>query len=228
MKLFQVVQDAPAQPKLGKAIRAWFVGLGALVVLYLVLEFFHNTTELTPVHDWVMTACLAIAGLCGLASGALAMRKSKEMSTSQRVRLTIALWLLGSLVTFLAGSRLAGSVEGLIDFPAGKTTSYSARLLISRSYRTHGKGASQYIQTTPIQSNLEITKDDYDFMLAHRRVGDSTRDPDQISSKGYFCAQVTMQQSGDALRVLHAGNYKLPKGTVIICPSNSAPTGSPR
>jgi hypothetical protein len=70
----------------------------------------------------------------------------------------------------------------------------------------------------PIWSNLEITRADYEFMLANRRPGDKGKNPDEISSKGYFCARVTLEQAGDALRVLHAGNRTLPQGTVMVCP----------
>jgi hypothetical protein len=56
-------------------------------------------------------------------------------------------------------------------------------------------------------------------MRTHRRAGDNKGDPDKISSNGYFCAHVTIQQSGNALRVLHAGSHNLPKGSVVICPS---------
>ena len=80
-----------------------------------------------------------------------------------------------------------------------------------------GRGRSWNIQTTPIWSNLDITQADYEFMRTHRRPGDLSTDPDEIPSKGYFCAKVTLQQADEALRVLNAGTYKLPLGTIGIC-----------
>jgi hypothetical protein len=65
---------------------------------------------------------------------------------------------------------------------------------------------------------MEVTESDYQFMLSHRRPGDTLHNPDEISSKGHFCAKVTLQESDRALRVLHAGSRKLPPGTVIFCP----------
>ena len=94
-----------------------------------------------------------------------------------------------------------------------------ALLLISRAYRTEGKGQSWSIQTMPIWSNLNITQVDYDCMLHHRRPEDIGHNTNEISSRGYFCAHVTMQQSGSALRVLNAGSRKLPSGTIVICPT---------
>ena len=65
----------------------------------------------------------------------------------------------------------------------------------------------------PIWSNIDITQSDYNFMLGHRSPDDNGRDEDEIRSNGYFCAKATLQQPGEALRVLHAGTYKLPQGS---------------
>lgn len=129
--------------------------------------------------------------------------------------------LMGLMSVFLFLGETANVIEGIIDFPPDKTQSSRELLSISRAYQTHGKGRSWNIQTTPIWSNLDITQDDYKFMLAHRRPGDGGRDADEISSEGYFCARVTIQVSGDAIRVMNAGTHKLPKGTVVICPTNA-------
>src|SRR5215471_14188669 len=213
--------SAAEHAKVGKGILGWFIGFGVTLLLYGILGWFDNTTELTPGHDNVLQACFGIAGLGGLASGVLVFRKSKGMAAWRRAGLAISIGLVGFLCVFMVSSRTADIVEGMIDFPPGKTTSGQTLLLISRAYQTHGKGRSWNIQTTPIWSNLDITEDDYAFMLAHRRVGDNPRDPDKISSNGYFCVYVTIQKSGNALRVLHAGSHTLPKGSVVICPTSS-------
>lgn len=207
--------------RMTKSLWGWLIGLVVLVVLSLVLGWFDNTTELRPTHDNVLLACFATAGLSGLACAAVAIRKSKNLLVWRRTGLAFSFAMLGFISVFLLTDRAASIIEGLKDFPPDKTSTSSALLLISRAYQTHGKGRSWNIQTTPIWSNLEITEDDYEFMLAHRRVGDNSRDPDEISSKGYFCVHVTIQSSGDALRVLHAGSHKLPKGSVVICSPSS-------
>ena len=215
--------SAGEQLRMGKCIRGWLVGIGCLWVLYLVLGWFDNTTELSPSHDGVLLACFAIAGVSGLASGIVGTRNSKNMTVWRRAALVFGLSMLGFLSVAMVSIRTATIVEGLIDFPPDKTKTYTTLILISRAYQTHGKGRSWNIQTTPIWSDLEITKEDYEFMRTHRRIGDNTTDPDEISSKGYFCAHVRIQQSGNALRVLHAGSLKLPKGSVVICASQSDP-----
>jgi hypothetical protein len=75
----------------------------------------------------------------------------------------------------------------------------------------------------PLWSNLSISELDYDYMRGHRAPWDKGTNPDEISSRGYFCAKVTLQRSGNAVRVLHAGNGVLPAGTVRECPVNSQP-----
>ena len=205
----------------GKGVFGWFIGSGILLLLYVVLGWFDNTTELVPAHQDVETATFCIAGMAGIVFAGAAIYLSKTWAFWRRIGFAFAFLLLGTLLGFMAGYRTANIVEGLIDFPPAKTRSYTALLLISRAYQTHGKGESWNIQTTPIWSNLDITKDDYNFMLAHRRPGDQSQNPDEISSKGYFCAQVTVEQSGNALRVMNAGSHKLPKGTVIECPART-------
>lgn len=166
--------------------------------------------------------CLLLVGRCGRAwfdvSRGLWPSNSQSMAG---IYLAIALAMLGFLAVFLLSSRIATLAENHLDFPAANTRGFSGFLLINRAYRTHGKGQSWNIQTMPIWSNLDITPSDYGFMLKHRRPGDPGRDADEISSRGFFCAHVLMQQSGNAVRVLNAGSRKLPSGTVVICPASS-------
>jgi hypothetical protein len=201
-----------------KLVLVWFLGLLVLVLLSPVLGWFDNATELTPSHNGILTGCFVLAGLGGLLSALVPILAWDRGSVRSHLVASFAFGVMGLIAVFLVSSRAADVVEGLIDFPPARTTSRPALLLISRAYHTHGKGRSWNIQTMPIWSDLNITEDDYDFMLAHRRVTDKARNSDEISSRGYFCAQVTIEQSGDALRVMHAGSHKLPRNTVVLCP----------
>jgi len=200
----------------------WLAGPLALLAVYTILGCFDTTTEITPSHNSVFNASFALGGLGAVVLLGVAIFGRQKMPVWQRIYLGIALAILGFLSVFLLSNRIAQLVENHADFPAGRAKTYPAFLLISRAYRTHGKGQSWNIQTMPIWSNLNITERDYMFMLHNRRPGDSGYGPDEISSNGYFCAHVTMQQAGSALRVLNSGSSKLPKGTVVICPSNSS------
>lgn len=206
------------ESKSGRFPGYWLIGLLVILSLYFGLGWFDTTTELRPSHDNVLQICFVIGGLAGLISGVMAVIKSEGLAGWRRFGLTFAVAIVGFTAFFLLSSRASDIVEGLTDFPPGRTRTYPTLLLISRAYQTHGKGRSWNIQTTPLWSDLEITENDYNFMLAHRQPGDKSQNADEISSRGYFCAQVTVQQSGDAIRIMHAGSRKLPKGTVIVCP----------
>jgi hypothetical protein len=203
----------------GRGLLACFVGPLFLLLVYGALGWFDTTTELTPSHDLVLQTCFVIAALAGMICAWLSIRESRGLAAWRRGFIACCLMLVGSISAFLVSSRSADLIEGLIDFPPARTGTYSGTLIIWRAYQTHGKGRSWNIQTTPIWSNLDVTEADYYFMLAHRSPNDQGRNPDEISSHGFFCARVTLQQSGNALRIMHAGSQKLPVGTVIICPT---------
>jgi len=190
----------------------------------MILGLFDTTTELVPTHDKVDQACLGVAGLCGLLACGTGIYLTRELTVVQRVILPLVLMLETAIGIFLVASHLSSMTEGWVDFPAGKSHTSQALLPISRAYQTHGKGSSQYIQTMPIWSNLEITREDFAFMRNHRRPDGDVKNYDEIPSRGYFCAKVTIEQSDKALRILHSGSQKLPQGTVILCP---VPTGLP-
>lgn len=207
---------APSRAKIATPV-VW--GMIGGIWLVLVLHWLDDTTELTPSHDGVLNACLLASGLIALLCIGVVLRKWNGINVARRVVLALSLGLVAFIVMFTASDFAADATEGWIDFPRGRTTTVQGLLFIERAYRTHGRTWSYTIQTTPFWSNLDISEQDYDFMLAHRRPGDLGRSPDEISSRGYFCARVTLERSGDALRVMHAGTHQLPAGTVVVCPS---------
>ena len=195
------------------------IAAGAAMLAYLILSSFDTTTELIPDHESISDACLILGGLGAAVAAAIALAQWKKLAIAQRIVWPPAFALLGFLTLFMVSSEAANLVENRIDFPPAQTKTFDGYLLISRAYWTHGKGQSWNIQTMPIWSDMEITQADYNFMLAHRPVGQQTADRDEITSRGYFCAHVAMQRTDKALRVLHAGGSKLPQGTVVICPA---------
>ncbi len=213
-------RESANQPPISRALVWWLVGLGVFFLLSLAIGWFDNTTQLSPSRDSVLTVCLAIASLSGLVFGIIVVRNSKEMPVWRRAGLSL-FGLVGFIAAFQMVTSTTNIALGWIDFPPNKTKTYPTKMSISRAYQTHGKGRSWNIQTTPIWSYLDITEDDYKFMLTHRPPADRSSDPDEISSEGYFCAKVTVQQSGAATRILYAGTHKLPKGTVVICSSRT-------
>lgn len=213
-------QKVPS-PSLGRLGAIWLISLFGVLLASYGIGWFDRSTELTPSHGDVMSMCFLGGALVGVVSAGVAVWQSAKLPIFRRVVAAFLFALIGFMGVFLFLSETANIIEGIIDFPPGKTQSSREHLLISRAYQTHEKGRSWNIQTMPIWSNLDITQDDYKFMLAHRRPGDDGRDPDEISSDGYFCARVTIQVSGDAIRVMHAGRHTLPKGTVVLCPTSA-------
>lgn len=216
-----MIEAAQTQkPRFSKLAIIWVCLLFSLFVLGLALGLFDRTTGLppTPLQDGLLTLSWLAAGLMGLLTVCVAIWQVTGLPIWRRALGAIAGGLFGLLATFGTLMPLADIGSGWIDFPRDKVRSFPTLLLISRAYQTHGKGRSWNIQTEPIWSNIDITEDDYAFMLAHRRPGDRGKDPDEISSRGYFCARVTIERAGEAMRVMHAGRQKLPEGSVIVCP----------
>ena len=201
-----------------KSIWALFLGALSLIPISMAVGWFDNATELIPTHEKIAQACLIFAGLCGLFAGGAGIYLTKKLTIIQRIMLPLVFMFEAAIGIFLVTNHVASIVEGRLDFPAGKTHTRQVLFLISRAYQTHGKSASQYIQTMPIWSNLEITHEDFVFMQNNRRPGDDGHNSDEIASRGYFCVKVTIEESDKALRILHSGSRKLPQDTVIRCP----------
>jgi len=215
--------DIAESTKLSRWDKAWW-GIAVCVFVLMFASFqFDTTTELTPDHtgqSMMVGVVFAIAfGLWGAVAG---WRNPNQPGTINRIMAAFGLFIAGTIFVALAslgGGKLAWNA---IDFPSGKTREYdNVLLMVSRAYHTHGKSQHNVIQTMPIWTNLNVSNADYAFMLAHRRADDHGTDRDEIASKGWFCAKVKVQQSGDALRVMHAGSLDLPEGSVALCPTDA-------
>jgi hypothetical protein len=216
--------DENEHSKTGISIGRLLIILILLIPVGIILGWLDNTTQLVPDTGNFILASFLIAGVGGLISCGLAIYWSRHMSFWMRIRTIFPALLIGACSTFLISSHSTAIISGWINFPPSKTKSYSTLMLISRAYQTHGKGGGAHIQTMPFWTDLNITKNDYRFMQEHRRPGDAGRDPDEISSKGYFCTRVTIQRAGVAMRIMHAGNSNLPEGSVLVCPLTSEST----
>ena len=212
----------PKEKKPGRKLAklgAWpfYITIGGGFLAYYLLGRLERFTELTPRHPTAEDVCLTLGGLLGLLVAAFLFWATRRSTLSIRLRTALPLGFLVALVSFAFMHRINNIVEGHLDFPAATTKTFVSRVRIYRAYRTHGKSPSWKIETAPFWVDLDIKPSDYDFMLAHRNPDDTGTDPDHISSRGYFCAKATFQQSGQALRILNAGSQDLPAGTVVIC-----------
>jgi len=217
------VQEQP-EPKLGRFGRYWLYGLLGLLGLSFLTHEFDRTTVLYSPHNFLGFAFLA-CGITGLVSAGVGIWQSAGRPLWRRVHATFALWFVGTLSTFFLFSSISSLIQNALDFPPEKVRTFDTYLRIGRAYRAYGKPGGWVIQPEPIWGNIDIKRDDFEFMAKHRRPGDPGNDPDEISSKGYFCAHVTMQQSGKSFRVMHAGSHALPRGSVVVCPEGQSTFG---
>lgn len=211
-------------PKVSIYVKIWLILLGVLLVLSFVLDRFDTFTVITPDDTDTLNTCFAIAGVAAFANAILGWRMAAKgqlrggVSFLNQVLATFGFLFFGFLCVFFAVVPIMNIIEGAIEFPATKIRTFQGVLLISRAYEMHGKGKSWHIQTQPIWTDIDITQQDFRFMQAHRRQDDLPGKSDEIRSDGYFCANVTLQSAGDALRVVHAGRSTLPKGSIGVCP----------
>lgn len=209
------------KPSIGLYTKVWLFSLVGAFVLSFLFRWFDNFTELAPDHSGEVPAYVLLALVVGVINAVVGWRLASAGSlnaNSVPALAALGFLLIGFLAALLA---LLGAVDfahGLIDFPPAKTRSAREVLPIRRAWQTHGKGRSWNIQTRDSGTAIEITEHDYDFMLAHRSLDDHGTDPDEISAQGWFCARVTVERAGDAVRVMLAGDGDLPRGSMILCP----------
>lgn len=218
--------DQPTMPAQSKATRGrlslWAIVFSVVILMPPILVHLQDTTVLTPDHENVEDTCLAVAGLSGLLIIGLVFRKTRNAyaGIARRVVASVLWGFAAAIAMVILTLSAANFVEGRIDFPRSSTFSVDGVIPISRAYRSHNRNGNWTAWTEPYNAMLYIARQDYDFMLAHRRPGDEGRDPDRISSKGYFCVSVSMEQSGDNVRIIHAGDHQLPAGSVGFCSSS--------
>jgi hypothetical protein len=216
-----VLDDAYLRDRARNSFANFWLGiLIALSVLAALLYWLHSTTELAPAHDNVTQACAIFAAVLCFVSALIGFRKHPYRGVVGRLFRGAGYGLFGFAALFFAAMGCATIVEGWIDFPANVTRASQRLIAIADAHHSVGGRGSQSwtARIMSYDASLDITREDYGFMLAHRRPEDDASEPDRIASGGYFCARVTIEQAGDALRVVHAGSYTLPPGTVVVCP----------
>jgi hypothetical protein len=214
--------DEQSQPtsgvKLTKFAWLWLGGLALAMISVWPLGWFDTATELTPDHSDILEYCFWLAALVDVISVAVCFFQSKGALASRLLLSVFCFGLIGGLATILLLGTAANIIENHHDFPSESTRTFGALLPIERAYRMDSRtGSSWIIQPAPIWSNIDITHADYSFMLARSGTLKPREEPSNVPSHSYFCAKVTMQESGEALRVLHAGRQALPSGSVGVC-----------
>lgn len=224
---------AVTKPALSKPAKIWLIALFACLPLSFVLGWADNATQLTPDHSSSQVAIFIIAGIAGLANAVVGFR----LADAGMLRGGTGVFncflafagfaFAGFIATVLMLIPARDVVHGLMDFPPAKTKRFITEIQISRAYETNGKGHRWHIQTMPIWSDMGISKTDFAFMQTNRSPDDKGGKSEEIKSNGYFCARVTLEQAGTAVRIMHAGASKLPDGSIVKCNSKAAPISNP-
>lgn len=204
--------------KLTRLAWVWFGVLGLSMLSTWPLGHFDNATELTPTHDDILDYCFWVAGFIAIASMVIGFLQSEGALASRLLMSVLGFGILGGVAGVLVLGTIASIIENREDFPPQATRTFTALIPIERAYRMDSRtGSSWIIQPYSFGVNIDIAHADYRLMLTRSGAANVSKEPWNVPSRRYFCAKVTAQQSGEALRVLHAGSQALPPGSVGVC-----------
>lgn len=203
--------------KLSKWGWTWLGVVFACFLLSCLLGWFDTSTTLAPDHSRASQFAFIVACTFTVMSAIFLFRQSSGGWLSRAVLCLFVAPLMTFLGMFMLITEALTLIANGENFPSAKSHRSIAVVQIDRAYRTMGKTRTWNIQATPVWSDIEITRADYDYMLTHRRPGDQTSDDTAIASDGYFCAKVEIEQAGGALRILHAGWWPLPDRSIGLC-----------
>lgn len=233
MSLLAHPETNPKMPKLSekseeaafKRMRYLYWGVGLLIITVPIMEHFHITTELNATAEKNAVAMLQIAAVCVLLAALAGIYITRKLKLYPRIMLPLVLAVEVAVISALVSNDALVLIHGLRDFPAGKTHTQNTLLKIARVYhkmsRSGGQSRGKYIQLMPAWTwdDLKISDEDYKFAVDNSESGETGYY--EVTSDGRFCARLTIEQSDKSIRILHSSSDRLPKGTVILCPTQS-------
>lgn len=198
----------------------WLAGLFAAFGLAFLLSLTPDTaTLLTPDHVALKRLFARAALGVGAASAAVGYLTSAGPRIRRIVLAVFVFGLIGWLATASATQIVSNLVLRQSEFPGATTRTVETLLPVGKVYRVHSRRRDQwYIQPAGTKVNIAISQADYNFAIANRRPQDGLTQTGALTSEGYLCAKVSIAQSGDATKVLHAGRERLPEGAIVKCP----------
>lgn len=189
--------------------------LAVLGLAAVVLGFMDDATIVSPSVADLQGDGAAVGMIAGLAVAPFMAWAIRGSAMWRRIVLGLTAGLVASGAIAVGFSSLVDVVEGSRLFPPETSVRARVSAPILRAWRTHGKSAHQTIVTGGAYSAmLDVTSSDYEVMAGPGRDG-----PDRVSEPGRYCAMLSVERSGAAVRILHAGSYDLPSGTVVPCGS---------
>jgi hypothetical protein len=215
--------DEQVKPSVSRFGWYWLGGIFVLFILAKILENFDHSTTLVPDHANAIGMAIVLSFLTACLSIIVGLTETKGSTWTKFSCGVLAFGGLGFLAPFLLLGTISSLFFARVDFPPDKVRTFEALLPIGRTWHSTPRRSPEsfIIQPTPLWSNIDIAREDWNFMLAELKLGDEP-DRDDIPSNGRFCARVQMQQAGAALRVMNAGSHALPKGSIVLCPPEAA------
>ena len=209
-----MVRESPRGINLAPFGRWWNYGLFCLLFVYIATCPFTNSPDVMLHRHFDAVVCFELACVVALASIWIGFWNSNGPLRRRPLVIISYFGGFGLVSTFLAALNLSAIIEPRIDFPPGHTQTFPARLPIRRVHQSRSGGV---IETAPIGAkvNLAISDSDFEFMMTH--LPPPGPDPNTVSGDGYFCADVTMQKSGSALRIPGVAHQALSPGSISIC-----------
>jgi len=213
----------PQRASLSREGWFWMVGMALTAVTAMVLSRFNTATTLVPLRSDAIGMAIIISLLIAALSIFVGLHETRGSLLDKIWGGVIGFGLSGFFAPFLLLGQLADLYYARIDFPPDKVRTFNALLPIGRTWHSKPRRSPEsfIIQPSPLWSNIDIAREDWNFMLAELKLDNGPK-RDDIPSNGHFCARVLMQQAGSALRVLNAGSNALPKGSIIVCPPEVA------
>lgn len=205
--------------------KVWLPALAIVLPLCLGLLWLDDFTELTPRHSIARMACLIVVFIAAAISGILGWR----LATSGRLKRGTSpmdagfkFLFVGMVMTTMLLAPATELIAGWVDFPPSMTNSSIALLPISKAHEAHGRGASWSVKFQPDWSGVPISYNDYRYMQEHLPPDHRSASRNEIVSNGYFCARVSLQKAGKAIRIMHSRWGGLAEGSIGICPAGGS------
>ncbi|MXP28838.1 hypothetical protein GRI58_08390 [Porphyrobacter algicida] len=213
--------------------KLWVGACASLLLLSSVLGWFENTTLLTPHADEFFVIFGLLSGFISIFGIIVLFNSTDSWPYANSIGFSIAGAFLSFIIIMTFIASLFDFAEGMVQFPADKTQTFKALIpIVSASHTQLSKSVSWTIKPAQFPVDIQITRKDWEFMVARQKTLGIRNNSNIMEIDGYFCANAIMQKSSNLLRIVYGGTYYpwsmdfiLPSGSIVVCPSEA--TGKP-
>ena len=183
----------------------------SLFALWCVFAFSSHSVQIAPRPEngpgpiWSAISFGLVGGILGL----IATQNDKTGLPKS----VIAFGTAAAIGAVMLYGPVAAAIHGSVDFPSSTTREYRTFLPILHANHRNGRTQSWWVRLAQYNVDMEIVGQDYRFMdnISGKSAG-------TIASNNYFCADVVIQQSGGAIRIMHTTVGALHPHSIVVCP----------